>query len=669
MIGQGTRKEGLTISLGIPDDDYEFKKKQSVYRIWKRLSSLQRSLIILVLLLCGLSLFYIIPSLRHTSHTDLTDKLKYETEDPKHREKIEQEKAEFIANLKRKHAQQQIKDIMNKQNNMNGAVVPGKVEQIEVDNLPADEKEQAVNNDARLDHGNEDEESDKDDNVDGQINQPIKQEEGDFKVEHKENDLKVKSKENDVKVEHKATPGSFDYFNSFRQHTPRQSAVIDAFKSAWSAYKKYAWGHDELHPVSKTHSEWFQLGLTIVDGIDTAIIMGLKTEYEDAKAWIKSDLVFTHDRDVNLFETTIRILGGLLSAYHLTGDNIFKEKATDLGNRMLPCFNSPSKVPYSDINLLTGRAHAPRWGPDSSTSEVTTIQLEFRDLSRVTGDKKYEKAVEDVSIHVHGLPKKNGLVPIFINANTGNFRNAATITLGARGDSYYEYLLKQWIQTGKKNDVYRDDYLESVEGMMTHLVRQSEPNKLTYIGELLGGRSFSPKMDHLVCFLPGTLALGHLNGLPKSHFTLAKDLMKTCYEMYNKMPTKLSPEIVFFNQAQNSKDDLIVKPADSHNLLRPETVESLLYLHRITGDKIYQDWGWQIFQAFMKYTKVEGAGFSSINNVKSIGSPGFRDKLESFFLAETLKYLYLLFEDNVQLIPFENFVFNTEGHPLPIYSE
>ena len=58
-----------------------------------------------------------------------------------------------------------------------------------------------------------------------------------------------------------------------------------------------------------------------------------------------------------------------------------------------------------------------------------------------------------VSNHVHNLPKKSGLVPIFINANSGQFRSSATITLGARGDSYYEYLLKVWLLTGKKNDM------------------------------------------------------------------------------------------------------------------------------------------------------------------------------------------------------------------------
>ena len=106
-------------------------------------------------------------------------------------------------------------------------------------------------------------------------------------------------------------------------------------------------------------------------------------------------------------------------------------------------FDTPSGIPFSDVNLRTRTGHAPKWSPDSSTSEVTTIQLEFRDLSRVTGNPKYEDAVSRVSKHVHGLPKTHGLVPIFINANNGQFRSYSTITLGARGDSYYEYLLKQ----------------------------------------------------------------------------------------------------------------------------------------------------------------------------------------------------------------------------------
>ncbi|VEN43577.1 unnamed protein product [Callosobruchus maculatus] len=181
--------------------------------------------------------------------------------------------------------------------------------------------------------------------------------------------------------------------------------------------------------------------------------MGLKEEYREARDWVDKHLHFNINRDVNLFEVTIRVLGGLLSIYHFSKDEMFLTKAIDLGDRLLPCFESDSGIPFSDINLFTRKAHAPKWSPDSSTSEVTTIQLEFRDLSSASGDPKYENAADKVSRHVHKLEKLDGLVPIFINANSGQFRSYATITLGARGDSYYEYLLKQWIQTGKAIDL------------------------------------------------------------------------------------------------------------------------------------------------------------------------------------------------------------------------
>lgn len=232
----------------------------------------------------------------------------------------------------------------------------------------------------------------------------------------------------------------------------RQDAVVAAFKHAWKGYKTFAWGHDMLKPLSKSYHDWFSLGLTIVDALDTMIIMNLEENYLEARDWVNKSLSFTNKKDVNLFEVTIRVLGGLLSAYHLSNDIMFLKKATDLGTRLLPCFKTLSGVPYSDINLGTLYAHSPKWSPDSSTSEVTTIQLEFRDLSRCTGDPKFEESAATVSQHVHQLKKTEGLVPIFINANTGDFRLYSTITLGARGDSYYEYLLKQWIQTGQTID-------------------------------------------------------------------------------------------------------------------------------------------------------------------------------------------------------------------------
>ncbi|XP_015281993.1 PREDICTED: endoplasmic reticulum mannosyl-oligosaccharide 1,2-alpha-mannosidase [Gekko japonicus] len=450
----------------------------------------------------------------------------------------------------------------------------------------------------------------------------------------------------------------------------RQMAVIEAFRHAWKGYKEFAWGHDELKPISKSFSEWFGLGLTLIDALDTMWILGLKEEFAEAKKWVVTELNFDKNVDVNLFESAIRILGGLLSTYHLSGDSLFLEKAKDIGSRLMPAFNTPSKIPFSDVNIGRGTAHPPRWTSDSTVAEVTSIQLEFRELSRLTGEEKFQKAVDGVMQHIHSLPGKNdGLVPMFINTNSGQFTHLGVYTLGARADSYYEYLLKQWIQGGKKENELLEDYVKGIEGVKTHLLRKSQPKRLTFVGELAHGR-FSAKMDHLVCFLPGALALGVHNGLPSDHLDLAIELAETCYQMYAQVETGLSPEIVHFNMhAQKERKDVEIKAADRHNLLRPEAVESFFYLYRFTGDKKYQDWGWEILQNFNKYTRVPTGGYTSINNVQNPSNPEPRDKMESFFLGETLKYLFLLFSDDVDLINLDKYVFNTEAHPLPIWHQ
>ncbi|VVD05159.1 unnamed protein product [Leptidea sinapis] len=344
--------------------------------------------------------------------------------------------------------------------------------------------------------------------------------------------------------------------------------------------------------------------------------MGLTEEFNEGKEWIKNELVFTKNKDVNFFEVTIRVLGSLLTNYHFTGDDMFLNKAKDLGMRLMTAFSSPSGIPYSDVNLEARTAHVPEWSHYSSTAEVSTVQLEFRELSRATNIPSFEDAAALVSQKIHQLPKKNGLVPIFINPNTGHFLPHATITLGARGDSYYEYLLKQWLQTGKSIDYLRDDYLTAIEGVRDLLAKRSNPKKRLFIGELTAGsEAFNAKMDHLTCFLPGTLALGNANGLPDWHMDMAEDLIHTCYLTYAVHPTFLAPEITHFNIGSGS-EDMFTKMADAHSLLRPEFSEK----------------------------------------------PPPKDMMESFFLSETLKYLYLLY-----IIDLSKFVFNTEAHPLPIH--
>lgn len=497
--------------------------------------------------------------------------------------------------------------------------------------------------------------------------------------------------------------------NAASEWRSKQEKVKNAFIHAWSGYKKYAMSFDELMPLSKRGVDGLGgLGATIIDALDTAMIMRADDIVTEAGSWIEKNLSerISQKGQVNLFETTIRVLGGLLSAYHLSmsklgkdithkgpDPNVYLETAKNLADRLLIGFTaSPTAIPYGDIVLKDRSAHV---APDGlcSTSEVSTLQLEFNYLTALTGDPKYSTESMKVLEHLRTLPKTEGLVPIYISPDSGQF-SGENIRLGSRGDSYYEYLIKVWLQQQGGNLTYLHDmYEEAMKGVKHLLVRKSIPNSLVFVGELPFGPTgaFSPKMDHLVCFLPGTLALGATKGQTKEkamkdnkltfedleNLKLAEDLAKTCFEIYAATSTGLSPEIAYFNIEghpeegphggnKNSKyvQDIIVKRADRHNLLRPEAVESFFVLYRITEDPKYRIWGWEIFEAFEKYTKIETGGYTSLDDVTII-PPLKRDKMETFFLGETLKYLYLLFGDK-DVIPLDEFVFNTEAHPFPI---
>jgi len=443
-----------------------------------------------------------------------------------------------------------------------------------------------------------------------------------------------------------------------------------------------------LLPVSKGTQEWFGLGLTLVDGIDTLLIMKsvvcqsegnddalckwFEEQEGNAKEWVKTDLNLARDINVNLFEVTIRVLGGLLSAYHLSKDQIYLDKALILGEGLIPAMrDSPSGIPHADVNLKHKKAHNPTWTEDSSLAELTTIQLEFKYLAVLTGRKDFWTLAENVMEKIAALPKWQGLVPIHINPATGRWSGNLT-TLGARGDSYYEYLLKQYLFTDKKEPRYWDRYAEAMRGVHNLLVKREMSHgedALTYIAEANAG-SIIKKMDHLVCFLPGLLALG-AHRVPEKvdprDMELAKKLTETCRAMYTRTGSGIAPEIVKFREKTQGTELQIDPGYDSYNFLRPETVESLHVMHYVTKNSTYQDWGWDIFTKWEKHAWVETGGYTMLNDVQQKVPPK-GDKMESFFLSETLKYLFLLFEDHdAPNISLENYVFNTEGHPLPVW--
>lgn len=441
------------------------------------------------------------------------------------------------------------------------------------------------------------------------------------------------------------------------------------------------------------------MGWIIVDALDTLMIMNLTSRLSHAREWMSTTLNYEQDHEVNTFETTIRMLGGLLSAHYLSttypemapltdddqgapGEDLYLEKAADLADRIMGAFESDSGVPYASVNLKTGKGKVSHVDAGaSSTAEAASLQLEFKYLAMLTGEKHYWDSAEKVIQVIDDNGLEDGLLPIFIYATTGTFRGD-NIRLGSRGDSYYEYLIKQYLQTSGEEPIYQELWNQALAGVRKWLVTYSSSHHFTVLGERpegLGGK-LSGKMDHLVCFMPGTIALGATGGLTiedakkagkwgekeEDEMSLAIELTKTCWGMYKVMATGLAPEITHFRLDEPPhmesdgilaskemtegkhagwRDDYIVSGNDHHNLQRPETVETLFYMWRITGDEKYREWGWEMFKAFVKYSAVaDGAGFTSLANANEI-PPLLKDNMESFWLVRDTSMLASLAGD------------------------
>ncbi|XP_053310695.1 mannosyl-oligosaccharide 1,2-alpha-mannosidase IC [Spea bombifrons] len=495
--------------------------------------------------------------------------------------------------------------------------------------------------------------------------------------------INVKSKESVIPTDQrKPSQFQFDYkaFQKTLKYPPlgykrepdgseiqeKRNKVKEMMKFAWYSYKQYAWGENELRPLTKD-GHFGSLfgglkGATIVDALDTLYIMELKEEFADAENWIESSLDLNVNGEASLFEVNIRYIGGLLSAYFLSGKEVFREKAISLGKKLLPAFSTPTGIPRGIINLGNGLNWSWGWASAGSSilAEFGTLHLEFLQLSELSGNTVFTEKVNTIRKVLNKMEKPHGLYPNYFSPVSGNWVQHH-VSLGGLGDSFYEYLIKSWLMSAKQDDEAKSMYYEAVEAIEAHLIRRS-PGGLTYIAEWRGG-ILDHKMGHLTCFSAGMLALG-ANDAPaekKEHYMeVAAEIAHTCHESYVRTETKLGPEVFRFDFGAEATSTRL---SERYYLLRPEVAESYLYLWRLTHNSKYREWGWEIVQALEKHCRIE-SGFSGIRDVYA-ATPNYDNVQQSFFMSETLKYLYLLFSED-DLLSLEDWVFNTEAHPLPI---
>jgi len=448
----------------------------------------------------------------------------------------------------------------------------------------------------------------------------------------------------------------------------KRDFVKKMMKTSWDGYERYALGQNELRPIAKVgHSAGIfgssSMGATAVDALDTLFIMGLKDDFKKARDWVAEHLNFDVSTFVSIFEMNIRFMGGLLSAFALTNDQMFKIKAKLLADKLLAGFNTPTGIPWALVNLRTGQGMNYNWasGGSSILSEFGTLHLEWVYLSKITGDSKYADAVNRIRKFLHDANKPDGLYPNYINPRNGAW-GQRHVSLGALGDSFYEYLIKSWLMSGKKDTMARQMYDDAMQAIDGALVRKSNGG-FTYLGVHNYG-VVEKKMEHLACFAGGMYAIG-AEGAPseelkKKYINLGAEIARTCRESYRITATGIGPESFRFEGPHEAK---ALRGGEKYYILRPEVIETYFVMWRMTHDQKYRDWAWDAAQNIEKHCHI-GEGYSGIRDVDRL--PVTHDDVQqSFFLAETLKYLYLIFSDD-DLVPLDKWVFNTEAHILPV---
>ncbi|XP_030302987.1 mannosyl-oligosaccharide 1,2-alpha-mannosidase IA isoform X2 [Calypte anna] len=446
----------------------------------------------------------------------------------------------------------------------------------------------------------------------------------------------------------------------------KRDKIKEMMKHAWDNYKRYAWGLNELKPISKQghSSNLFGniQGATIVDALDTLYVMEMKEEFKEATEWVEKNLDFNVNAEISVFEVNIRFVGGLLSAYYLSGEEVFRKKAVELGEKLLPAFNTPTGIPWALLNIKSGIGRNWPWasGGSSILAEFGTLHLEFIHLSHLSGNPVFAEKVMNIRKVLNRLDKPEGLYPNYLNPSSGQW-GQHHVSIGGLGDSFYEYLLKAWLMSDKTDEEGKKMYYDAVQAIETHLIRKSSSG-LTYIAEWKGGL-LEHKMGHLTCFAGGMFALG-ADGAPPDktghHIELGAEIARTCHESYDRTSMKLGPEAFRFD---GGVEAIATRQNEKYYILRPEVIETYMYMWRLTHDPKYRQWGWEAVEALEKHCRVDG-GYSGIRDVYN-NHESHDDVQQSFFLSETLKYLYLLFSED-DLLPFEHWVFNTEAHPLPV---
>lgn len=419
------------------------------------------------------------------------------------------------------------------------------------------------------------------------------------------------------------------------------SEVKEETRRSWEAYREYAWGYDNLRPLSRTGSNWYDtsLGITPYDAFSTFKVMGLDEQAAEIEAYA---LTKDWDKDVyvQVFEVNIRILGGLLSMYEYTKNPELLEQAIDFGDRILPAFDSPTGIPYHSVNLRTGAVAGNLGvgpGNEVNVAQAATYLFEFGILSYYSQDPKYYQAAKRASLAVFQRRSAIGLPGEVINVETGEWVGTRWHHIQAGVDSYYEYMYKSW-------SIFPDPEIKAIWNeskalIDKHLTDDFKGERFYTIVDMDSGKVLKRSVSLYDAFWPAIQALSG----DVDNAELSQRSWHNIWSKYGLLPTR-------YHYGEDR-----IEYANSE--LNPEIIESAYYLHQITGKDKYINMVHQYWKDILACCRNDVA-FHAVTDVETKAA---KDFLSTYFFAETLKYFYIAFA-GPEVFDFNEHVFNTEAH-------
>ena len=410
---------------------------------------------------------------------------------------------------------------------------------------------------------------------------------------------------------------------------------------AWSQYREHAWGKDEIKPITGGASSFplsdHHLGLSLIEALDTLWLMGLDAEFAEGVAWVDANLSFDVDGEVSVFETSIRLVGGLLSAHLASGDPVLLAKARDCADRLLPAFaKSPTGLPYRYVNLRTGAVRDPRTNP----AEVGTYLPEWGTLSRLTGDPKYHDAAKRAVVVLFAKRSRLDLIPDAVHAETGAWLSRRA-TVGPPSDSFHEYLWDAWQLLG-------DAECKSMFETCTRAVLRWQPE--TFAGrywiadvDFETGQRLGRRQSELAAFYGGLLAQGGFHG----EGAAVTDAFATLQDRYGVLP-----------EGYDYGRDAVTSPG---NALRPELVDAAFNHWLLDRDPHWRELGAAHFRNMKRFNRA-AYGYADLADVVG-DSKRQADHCPGYWWSEQMKYYWLLFSDTPRFDYADNYL-STEGNVL-----